>query len=111
MKKWIGDEHRDEFQGLIEDAERKVREVEQRYLNKEDKEWNAFETADAAELTLEYRRAYFLVSGSIHSKVAKCSADVESWREGEAKWLVETSFYGGTNREAHHLCAADSNRS
>jgi hypothetical protein len=60
IKKWIDKEHLDEFQAALEEAERKIRAVEQKYSNREEKEWNAYQTAEEAALTWHYRRHYFV---------------------------------------------------
>jgi Family of unknown function (DUF5677) len=71
IRKWIDEEHRDEFQPVLEEAERKIRDVEQKFSIKEKKEWNAYQTAEEAgqALTWHYRRGYFVFSGNIHSTI------------------------------------------
>jgi Family of unknown function (DUF5677) len=69
IKMWIGKDHLDEFQGVLADAKRKIRDVEREHANSEEKEWNPYETAEAADLTEHYRETYYVFSANIHSKI------------------------------------------
>jgi hypothetical protein len=60
IKRWVDEEHLDEFQGRLGDAERKIRDVEHKHSNKEKKKWDARQTAEAAALDWYYRRTYFV---------------------------------------------------
>jgi len=69
IKMWIGKNPPSEFHDKLEEAERNIHKIEQRYPNRKDREWGAIETAKAAELTVHYRSDYFVFSGNVHSKI------------------------------------------
>lgn len=55
---------------MLEAAERKIRHLEHKHANREEKEWNAYQTAEAAALEWHYRQTYFVFSENIHSKIS-----------------------------------------
>jgi hypothetical protein len=70
IKKWIGKKHLHEFQAILEAGDRKIRDLEHKHSNREEKEWNAYQTAEAAALEWHYRQTYFVFSENIYSKIS-----------------------------------------
>lgn len=69
IKKWIEEDHLDEFQGKLEEGERKARDIRNKHSIPENNECGVYETAEAAALDWHYKRTYFVFSGNIHSKI------------------------------------------